>query len=143
MQSTIIPINHRCTALMTYPFRDISGNTALHLAVTEANVSIVRALIAFDCDSMAKNEQGKSAWQLAEELMDKSGMMDFKDREGVLYSLFAAGVSGCSSPMDKSGHERDFKKMKALCSPSHKRVRSLFDEVLSQRAQSVCIVVTV
>ncbi len=53
-------------------------------------------------------------------------MMDFKDREGVLYSLFAVGSAGSCYPADKEKHEKEFRKIKKSLTPQHRSKADLF-----------------
>ena len=66
-------------------------------------------------------QEGLTPWELAEKKADESNMMDFKDREGVLYSLFAIGaVTGNSDPTEKEGRSKEFKKIKKSLTPQHR-----------------------
>ena len=79
----------------TAVFRGAKGNTALHIAVKSACVSMVKALLVFEADTAARNEDGETAWQLAKRKWDASGVMDvMKDREGVLFAMHAVGAEG-------------------------------------------------
>ena len=76
-------------------FRGAKGNTALHIAVKSVCVSMVKALLVFEADTAARNEDGETAWQLAKRKWDASGVMDvMKDREGVLFAMHAVGAEG-------------------------------------------------
>lgn len=120
---------------------DAEGNTALHMAVAQGSVAVVRALVVFDAATKATNavsltfqgyfwleifltsslQEGLTPWELAEKKADESNMMDFKDREGVLYSLFAIGaVTGNSDPTEKEGRSKEFKKIKKSLTPQHR-----------------------
>ena len=118
--------------------RTAEGDTALHLAVDVGCVAIVKALLVFEADFSLVNNAGLTAGALANTKIDESGMMDFKDREGVLYALFAVGAAGApgTSPIDKKGQERDFSKCKKANSPQHRRLRCLFDEMLARKAKN-------
>ena len=70
-----------------------------------------RALLVLEADSAAVNNDGYTAWTLAQKRYDETNMMDFKDRQGVLFSLYAVGASGSSTPCDKKGQELDFRKI--------------------------------
>ena len=126
------------TSGATIDAKDNAGNTALHLAVLAGNTSIVRALLVFEADFAAVNEEGDTAGQIATKKMEDSGVLDqfSKDREGVLFSLYAVGASGCGTPTDKKGQEYDFKKIKQSLTPRERRVRTLFDEMLAMKAKN-------
>lgn len=116
--------------------KDEAGNTALHMAVEIGNVTIVRALLVFEADTSLVNNEGDSPWTLAMKKLEGSSVLDFtRDREAVLYSLYAIGASGCSTPTDRNGRELDFKKIKSAMAAKHRRVRCLFDEMLAQKAK--------
>ena len=76
-------------------FRGAKGNTALHIAVKLASVSLLKALLVFEADTAATNEDGLTPWQLAKKKWGESGVMDvMKDREGALFALHAVGAEG-------------------------------------------------
>ena len=78
--------------------RGAKGNTALHIAVKLASVAMVKALLVFEADTAAKNEEGLTPWQLAKKKWDASGVMDvMKDREGVLFAMHAVGAEGAGT----------------------------------------------
>ena len=54
---------------------------------------------------------------------------DFKDRKGVLFSLFAIGAAG-----SEAANKNDFTKEQQKNSPMHQRARTNFDEVLGNAA---------
>ena len=54
---------------------------------------------------------------------------DFKDRRGVLFSLFAVGAAG-----SEVANRNDFSKEQQKNSPLHQRARANFDEVLGNAA---------
>ena len=89
-------------ALTAAVFRGAKGNTALHIAVKSACVSMVKALLVFEADTAARNEDGETAWQLAKRKWDASGVMDvMKDREGVLFAMHAVGAEGVDTEPGK------------------------------------------
>ena len=113
------------------------GNTSLHLAVEVASTAIVKALLALEADTTLVNDKGETAWALAQKKCDEKSMMDFLDREGVLYALYAVGASGSSTPVDKKGNEMDFKKIRQALQPQQKRIRCLFDEMLAKKSKKL------
>ena len=117
--------------------KDNQANTALHIAVELANVAVTKALLVFDADLSLVNNEGSTAWDLAMKKVEESGIMDFKDREGILYALYAIGAGGCSTPVGKNGQEIDFKKIRQSLAPQQKRLRSVFDEMLANKAQKM------
>ena len=52
----------------------------------------------------------------------------FRDRKGVLYSMYAVGAHGSAEYADKV---KTYKKAMKLTSPVHKRTRILFDDILA------------
>ena len=54
---------------------------------------------------------------------------DFKDRRGILFSLFAVGAAGSDV-----ANRNDFAKEQQKNSPLHQRARGNFDEVLGNAA---------
>eukprot|EP00095_Tigriopus_kingsejongensis_P010770 snap_masked-scaffold1346_size46090-processed-gene-0.5 protein:Tk10770 transcript:snap_masked-scaffold1346_size46090-processed-gene-0.5-mRNA-1 annotation:"85 kda calcium-independent phospholipase a2" len=116
--------------------KDDQGHTALHMAVEIGNVTIIRALLVFEADTSLVNNEGNTPWMLAMKKQEASSVLEFtRDREAVLYSLYAIGASGCSTPTDKNGRELDFKRIKSAIAAKHRRVRCLFDEMLAQKAK--------
>ena len=149
---------------MFFCIRGAKGSTSLHIAVKSACVSMVKALLVFEADTAATNEEGLTPWQLAKKKWDSSGVMDvMKDREGVLFAMHAVGAEGVDkdpgalSPpqimtsvpdrylfpvtlvLDKSGEELSFKKYRAALVVHQKRVRTLFDDVLANKAKRIKI----
>lgn len=55
---------------------------------------------------------------------------DFRDRKGVLYSLFAVGAAG-----SEVANRNDFTKEQLKNSPIHKRTRIHFDELVGNAAK--------
>ncbi len=112
------------------------GDTALHLAVDAGSVSLVRALLVFEANPELTDAQGRTPAQLARQKAEETGIMDFKDREGVLYSFYAVGACFGEEDVGEDGsrHEAEFAKIRKTLSPQHKRVRCLFDEMLAQKA---------
>ena len=113
------------------------GDTALHLAVAAGHVGLVRALVAFEADTSLLDGRDLTPWARAVRKAEETGVLDFKDREGILYALHAVGAHGSAVPTDKSGKEKDFKKHRDQLSPQHRRARALFDEMLAQKAKKV------
>ena len=89
------------------------GNTALHIAVYNAKVTIVRTLLVFDADTKIGNGTNQTAWMMALKQMQDTGLMDSisigvslkENRRAVLYSLYAIGAYGCLDlpPLDVKG----------------------------------------
>ena len=74
----------------------------MHLAVDLGNPLLVKALLVFEADSSLVNNEGLTAWGMAKKRVDDVGMMDFKDRQGVLYALYATGAAGATTPTGKT-----------------------------------------
>ena len=91
----------------------LKGNTALHIAVYNAKVTLVRALLVFEADTEIENASNQTVWMLALKQMQETGLMDSisigvslkENRRAVLYSLYAIGAFGCSKmpPVDVKG----------------------------------------
>ena len=75
---------------------------------------------------------GHIPWKVASDKTD-SGILnsfDFKDRKGVLYSLFAVDAAGSDA-----ANQNDFTSEQQKNSPMHKRTRTNFDELLGNAAK--------
>ena len=91
----------------------MQGNTSLHIAVYNAKVTIVRALLVFESDTKIENGSNQTAWMLAMKQMQESGLMDSisigvslkESRRAVLYSLYSVGAYGSLDmpPLDTKG----------------------------------------
>ncbi len=55
---------------------------------------------------------GLTPWQLAEKRANETSMIDFKDRGGVLYSLYAVGAEGSYYPTENEQQDKEFRKIK-------------------------------
>ena len=74
--------------------KDQEGNTPLHLACQMGHDSLVKALLVFDADYGEKNEKNETAFQVALNKASDSSMMDFKDRKGIVFAMYAIGANG-------------------------------------------------
>ena len=90
----------------------------MHIAVYNAKVTLVRALLVFEADTEIENGCNQTVWMLALKQMQETGLMDSisigvslkENRRAVLYSLYAVGASGCSKmpPIDVKGRLNRF-----------------------------------
>ena len=85
-------------ALISYganvDLKDQEGNTPLHLACQMGHDSIVKALLVFDADFLLQNDKHETAFEVALVKASDSSIMDFKDRKGIVFAMFAIGANG-------------------------------------------------
>ena len=78
----------------TIDLKDREGNTPLHLACQMGHDILVKALLVFDADFGEKNDKNETPFQVALNKASDSSMMDFKDRKGIVYAMYAIGANG-------------------------------------------------
>ena len=66
----------------------------MHLACQMGHDTIVKALLVFDADFAATNDKKETAFQVALDKVSDSSLMDFKDRKGIVFAMFAIGANG-------------------------------------------------
>ena len=109
--------------------QDKEGQTALHLACQMGHDTIVKALLVFEANFLETNKKRETAFQVALNKAEDSSMMDFKDRKGIVFAMYAIGANGDHDLPEKFKQSK--KASKVVASPVHKRTRILFDDVLA------------
>lgn len=99
-----------------------TGNTALHLAVENSNVTMVKALLAFDASPTIKNHDNETPLEVAVRL--KSGTPDVKLALGMLMFNFNQTDSPThkekQSSIFQKNHEKENKAIIELLLEAHK-----------------------